>query len=187
MGSVGSGKSLLLLAMCGEARLAAGTGSVVGKLAYVDKNPFFLDDTVRANILFGNDYNDELYWRVIKVCALAEDIGQWRDHDLTAISDGGSNISGGQKARLALARAVYTQADIYILDDPLSAVDPKVRRHLLDHVLLNTGILGDKLRVVSMNSDHLKPFANKNIFLENRKATVEVQAQPRLHSIATNR
>ncbi|ORX73129.1 P-loop containing nucleoside triphosphate hydrolase protein, partial [Linderina pennispora] len=148
MGSVGSGKTTLLLGMCGEVRLTAGTGFVAGRVAYVEQNPYFLDDTLRANILFGNNYEEELYRRVIDACALAEDISRWPDRDMTIISDDGGNISGGQKARVALARAIYTKADIYILDDPLSAVDPHIKRHLLDHVLLNTGILGDKLRVV---------------------------------------
>ncbi|KAJ1956400.1 Multidrug resistance-associated protein 1 [Linderina pennispora] len=113
-----------------------------------------------------------------------DDIKRWPDRDMTLIGERGINISGGQKARLALARAVYTRADIYILDDPLSAVDAQVKRHLLDHVLLNTGLLGNKLRVISTNSNHLDAFTNKNIAVDKGQVIVEIQERPRVHTIA---
>ncbi|KAJ1944031.1 ATP-binding cassette glutathione S-conjugate transporter ycf1, partial [Linderina macrospora] len=185
MGSVASGKTSLLLAMCGEVEMRSGTGQVNGRIGYLEQSPYIMNGTLRENILFGRDFDEGFYWRVIKACALMEDIEQWPKHDMTLIGERGINISGGQKARLALARTVYTQADIYILDDPLSAVDAHVKRHLLDHVLLNTGLLGDKVRVVSMNSDHLLPFAHQNVTIDKGKVAVEILEHPRVHTVST--
>ncbi|KAJ2379555.1 hypothetical protein IW150_000067 [Coemansia sp. RSA 2607] len=105
-----------------------------------------MKDTLRANILFGREYDAEFYWKVIHACAFADDLKTWPKGDMTVIGERGVNISGGQRARLALARTVYSQADIYILDDPLSAVDAHVKRHILEHVILDTGLLANKLR-----------------------------------------
>ncbi|KAJ1720859.1 hypothetical protein LPJ53_004557 [Coemansia erecta] len=106
-----------------------------------------MKDTMRANILFGREYDEDFYWKVIHACALADDLKSWPKGDMTTIGERGVNISGGQRARLALARTVYLRADIYILDDPLSAVDAHVKHHILEHVLLDTGLLANKLRV----------------------------------------
>ncbi|KAJ1951696.1 ATP-binding cassette glutathione S-conjugate transporter ycf1, partial [Linderina pennispora] len=184
-GGVASGKTSLLLAMCGEVEMRSGAGHVTGRIGYLGQSPYIMNGTLRENILFGRDFDESLYWRVMEACALMGDADQWPKRDMTLIGERGINISGGQKARLALARAVYTQADVYILDDPLSAVDAQIKRHLLDNVLLNTGLLGNKLRVVSMNSNHLDAFANQNITVDKGQVTVEIQEHPRLHSLAT--
>ncbi|KAJ1954305.1 ATP-binding cassette glutathione S-conjugate transporter ycf1, partial [Dipsacomyces acuminosporus] len=175
MGKVASGKSSLLLAICGEVEMSQGSGQVHGTIAYVEQSPWIMNDTFRENILFGREYDENLYWRVVYSCALMSDIGAWPEGDLTPIGDRGINISGGQKARLALARAVYAQADIYIFDDPLSAVDEQVKRHLMDHVIMSTGIIGDKLRIVSTNSNHIVPFSDQVVHLDKRRARIERQ------------
>ncbi|KAJ2513334.1 hypothetical protein H4217_006398 [Coemansia sp. RSA 1939] len=113
--------------------MTKGTGAVVGSIALVEQTPWVMSGTLRKNILFGRDYDEEFYNKVVFACALSEDIANWKDGDRTRIGEHGMNVSGGQKARIALARAVYSRADIYILDDPLSAVDPHVMRHLLNH------------------------------------------------------
>ncbi|KAI8317888.1 hypothetical protein GQ54DRAFT_336579, partial [Martensiomyces pterosporus] len=175
VGKVASGKSSLLLAMCSEVEMTEGSGQVHGTIGYVEQSPWIMNGTLRDNITFGREFDEDLYWRVVHACALMSDIDVWPERDLTEIGDRGINISGGQKARLALARAVYSQADIYILDDPLSAVDEQVKRHLLDNVIMNTGILGNKLRIVSTNSDHIIPFSNQVIHLKERTANVKIQ------------
>jgi ABC-type multidrug transport system fused ATPase/permease subunit len=96
---------------------------VFGSLAYVSQNSWIQSGTVRDNILFGKPFNKELYEKAIKSCALDKDIGNFNHGDLTEIGQRGLNMSGGQKQRIQLARAVYNDADIYLLDDPFSAVD----------------------------------------------------------------
>ncbi|KAJ1785312.1 Multidrug resistance-associated protein 1, partial [Coemansia sp. RSA 2399] len=147
-----------------------------------------MNDTVRKNILFGRDYDEAHYNRVVDACALAEDINNWTGGDQTIIGERGINISGGQKARLALARTVYSKADIYVLDDPLSAVDAHVKRHILDNVIMDSGLLGGKIRIVSVNAEHILPYCNQVIRLDSGKASVtkqdpqEFQPRANIHS-----
>ncbi|KAJ2103099.1 hypothetical protein GGI16_003057 [Coemansia sp. S142-1] len=100
---------------------------------------------------------------------------------MTIIGENGMNISGGQRARLALARTVYSKADIYFLDDPLSAVDAIVKRHILDNIILSTGLLGDKLRFVATNVDNILPLCNQVATVDNGRVSVEVQT-PQVHT-----
>ncbi|KAJ2070889.1 ATP-binding cassette glutathione S-conjugate transporter ycf1 [Coemansia sp. S155-1] len=100
---------------------------------------------------------------------------------MTVIGENGMNISGGQRARLALARTVYSKADIYFLDDPLSAVDAIVKRHILDNIILSTGLLGDKLRFVTTNADNILPLCNQVATVDGGHVLVKVQT-PRVHT-----
>uniref|UniRef100_A0A8C4VW86 ATP binding cassette subfamily C member 4 (PEL blood group) n=1 Tax=Gopherus evgoodei TaxID=1825980 RepID=A0A8C4VW86_9SAUR len=129
IGPVGAGKSSLLSAVLGELPKDKGLMDVRGRIAYVSQQPWVFPGTVRSNILFGREYEREKYEKVLKVCALKK---VSEDGDLTVIGDRGATLSGGQKARVNLARAVYQDADIYLLDDPLSAVDAEVSRHLFE-------------------------------------------------------
>ncbi|XP_030712764.1 ATP-binding cassette sub-family C member 4 [Globicephala melas] len=132
VGPVGAGKSSLLSAVLGELPPSQGLVSVHGRIAYVSQQPWVFSGTLRSNILFGKKYEKERYEKVIKACALKKDLQLLEDGDLTVIGDRGTTLSGGQKARVNLARAVYQDADIYLLDDPLSAVDAEVSRHLFE-------------------------------------------------------
>ncbi|KAJ2055314.1 Canalicular multispecific organic anion transporter 1, partial [Coemansia sp. S146] len=172
VGKTGSGKSSLLLAMCKELEMTKGTGTVVGRIGYMEQSPWIMNDTMRANILFGRDFDKEYYWKVIHACALTQDLESWPNGDLTMIGERGINISGGQRARLALARTVYSQADIYILDDPLSAVDAHVKRHILDNVILSSGLLGTKLRIVTTHSEFMLPFCNQIVTVNDKTVSV---------------
>ncbi|KAJ2524175.1 hypothetical protein GGI11_000998, partial [Coemansia sp. RSA 2049] len=118
------------------------TGAVFGTIAYMEQAPIIIDETIRDNILFGRKYDKEHYNRVIEACALTEDINAWKKGDKTVIGERGIKVSGGQRARLALARTIYSKADIYVLDDPLSSVDAHVKRHILDNQIreFNEGI-----------------------------------------------
>ncbi|KAJ2490225.1 Multidrug resistance-associated protein 1 [Coemansia sp. RSA 2050] len=180
-GKTASGKSSLLLAMCSEMEMAQGTGQVHGTVSYLEQTPWIMSSTLRDNILFGREFDECHYWRVIYACALMDDLDVWPDRDLTVIGERGINLSGGQRARLALARAVYSRADIYIFDDPLSAVDAVVKRHILDNVILSTGMLGDKLRVVTTHAEGILPFCNQVITVDSGNVSVVVQA-PREYS-----
>ncbi|KAK4395155.1 ABC transporter C family member 8 [Sesamum angolense] len=122
-GPVGSGKSSLLYAILGEVPKISGTVSVLGSVAYVSQASWIQSGTVRDNILFGKPMEKNKYEEAIRVCALDKDIESFDYGDLTEIGQRGLNMSGGQKQRIQLARAVYSDADIYLLDDPFSAVD----------------------------------------------------------------
>ncbi|KAJ1719026.1 ATP-binding cassette glutathione S-conjugate transporter ycf1, partial [Coemansia biformis] len=120
-------------------------------------------------------YDAELFAKVIHACALTDDIARWPNADLAVIGERGINISGGQRARLALARTLYSRADIYVLDDPLSAVDAHVKRHILEHVVLDSGMLAGKVRIITTNSGHILPYARQIVTLEDGRAAVARQ------------
>jgi ATP-binding cassette, subfamily C (CFTR/MRP), member 4 len=146
IGKVGSGKSTLLQTILGELKEASGSVEVNGKISYASQDPWLFSSSIRQNILFGQKYDKKRYKEVIKVCALVRDIELWPDGDKTIVGERGMSLSGGQKARINLARAIYREADIYLLDDPLSAVDSHVGRHLFDHCI--TEYLHDKLVII---------------------------------------
>jgi ABC-type multidrug transport system fused ATPase/permease subunit len=130
-GSVGSGKSSLLCSILGEIPMISGAGvKVHGTKAYVPQSAWIQTGTVRDNVLFGKDMSKEIYEDVLEGCALNQDIEIWADGDLTVVGERGMNLSGGQKQRIQLARAVYSNSDVYILDDPFSAVDAHTGTHL---------------------------------------------------------
>lgn len=122
VGMVGSGKTSLLSTVLGEINLLQGKVRVKGGISYASQEAWVFGSSVRQNILFGLDYDRQRYQKVVKVCALQKDFKQFPQGDQTIVGERGSSLSGGQKARINLARSVYRQADIYLLDDPLSAV-----------------------------------------------------------------
>jgi len=158
VGRVGCGKSSFISALLGDMYKLPPNGSgesqVVtrGKIAYVAQQPWIMNASVRDNILFGHRFDAEFYDRTVEACALTDDLKALPDGDDTEVGEKGISLSGGQKARLALARAVYARADIYFLDDPLSAVDQHVGRHLIDNVLGPQGLLKTKTRVLATNA-----------------------------------
>uniref|UniRef100_A0A8C4HTI5 Multidrug resistance-associated protein 4 n=1 Tax=Dicentrarchus labrax TaxID=13489 RepID=A0A8C4HTI5_DICLA len=155
IGPVGAGKSSLLSAILGELTHDSGTLKVKGQLTYATQQPWVFPGTIRSNILFGRELNTQKYESVIKACALKKDLELLPDGDLTLIGDRGATLSGGQKARVNLARAVYQDADIYLLDDPLSAVDAEVGKHLFEQCIC--GLLKNKCRIlVTHQQQHLK-------------------------------
>uniref|UniRef100_A0A8W4FN96 Uncharacterized protein n=1 Tax=Sus scrofa TaxID=9823 RepID=A0A8W4FN96_PIG len=135
VGPVGAGKSSLLSAVLGELPPSQGEVTVRGRIAYVPQQPWLFPGTVRSNILFGKKYEKDRYEKVLKACALEEDLQPLEDGDLTVVRGRGTPLSAGQKARISLARALYQDADIYLLDDPLSAVDAGVSRHLFEQCI----------------------------------------------------
>ena len=154
-GPVGSGKSTLLSAIAGEISDVSGTITFSGTLVYVPQTPWIFSGTIRENILFGQPYDEPKYNRVIEACALTEDIQRFPDYDQTVVGEHGEVLSGGQKARVSLARAVYADADLYLLDDPLSAVDFKVGQHIFETCIKD--LLGDKMRVLTSHQEqHMK-------------------------------
>lgn len=148
MGTVGSGKSSLISALLGEMDKISGRVNTVGKIAFVPQQAWIQNATLQDNILFGRSMDRARYERVIQACALKPDLEILPGGDQTEIGEKGINLSGGQKQRVSLARAVYNDADIYFLDDPLSAVDSHVGKHIFEQVLGPKGILAKKTRVL---------------------------------------
>ncbi|CAM6082693.1 unnamed protein product [Calypogeia fissa] len=122
-GAVGSGKSSLLYCIMGELPRVAGTAKLSGRLAYVAQSAWIQNNTIKENILFGSAMDADRYNEAVRVSGLVSDIAQFPDGDETEIGERGTTLSGGQKQRVQLARAVYQDADVYLLDDPFSAVD----------------------------------------------------------------
>ncbi|XP_061394478.1 multidrug resistance-associated protein 1 isoform X2 [Musca vetustissima] len=148
VGTVGSGKSSVVQAYLGEMEKISGSVNTVGSIAYVPQQAWIQNSTLRDNILFGKPYDRKRYNRVIDACALRPDIQMLSAGDQTEIGEKGINLSGGQKQRISMARAVYSDADLYFLDDPLSAVDSHVGKHIFEQVIGPKGLLGKKTRVL---------------------------------------
>ncbi|XP_061856985.1 ATP-binding cassette sub-family C member 2 [Colius striatus] len=165
VGTVGSGKSSLVCAMLGEMENIKGHINIQGSVAYVPQQAWIQNATLRDNILFGSELDEARYQQVIKACALLPDLELLPAGDQTEIGERGINLSGGQKQRVSLARAVYNNADIYILDDPLSAVDAHVGKYLFDHVLGPKGLLQKKTRILVTHSISFLPQVDNIVVL----------------------
>nr|XP_056705400.1 ATP-binding cassette sub-family C member 5 isoform X1 [Euleptes europaea] len=134
-GSVGSGKTSLISAILGQMTLLEGSISVDGTFAYVAQQAWILNATLRDNILFGKEFDEERYNTVLNDCCLRPDLAILPNGDLTEIGERGANLSGGQRQRISLARALYSENSIYILDDPLSALDAHVGNHIFNSAI----------------------------------------------------
>ena len=171
VGHVGCGKSLLLQSILGETDKTIGSIQIKGKndlkIAYVPQQVWIQNLTLKNNILFNNSVSNMEYDRVIEACALKADLEILPAGDDTEIGESGINLSGGQKQRIGIARAVYSNADLYLLDDPLSAVDAHVGKQLFENVLHSkTGLLKDKTRLVATNSLNILQDVDQIIVLD---------------------
>ncbi|XP_051912383.1 ATP-binding cassette sub-family C member 3-like isoform X3 [Hippocampus zosterae] len=148
VGHVGCGKSSLISALLGEMEKLEGDVSIRGSVAYVPQQAWIQNATLRDNILFGKPYNEQKYRCVLEACALTPDLEVLPGGDMTEIGEKGINLSGGQRQRVSLARALYCDADVYLLDDPLSAVDSHVSKHIFDNLIGPEGALKGKTRIL---------------------------------------
>uniref|UniRef100_A0AAX7SI54 ABC-type glutathione-S-conjugate transporter n=1 Tax=Astatotilapia calliptera TaxID=8154 RepID=A0AAX7SI54_ASTCA len=171
VGHVGSGKSSLLSAMLGETEKRSGQVTVKGSVAYVPQQAWIQNATVQDNIIFGREKLKTWYHRVLEACALLPDLDILPAGDATEIGEKGLNLSGGQKQRVSLARAVYRKADVYLLDDPLSAVDAHVGQHIFDKVIGPKGVLRDKTRILVTHGMSFLPQADLILVLVDGEIT----------------
>uniref|UniRef100_A0A8B9LSK0 Multidrug resistance-associated protein 1 n=1 Tax=Astyanax mexicanus TaxID=7994 RepID=A0A8B9LSK0_ASTMX len=148
VGHVGSGKSSLLSALLGEMHKQEGDVSIKGSVAYVPQQAWIQNATLRENIMFGQEKKESWYQKVLEACALLPDLEILPGGDTTEIGEKGVNLSGGQKQRVSLARAVYCDCSVYLLDDPLSAVDAHVGKHIFEKVIGPQGVLQGRTRVL---------------------------------------
>uniref|UniRef100_A0A3B3S3B1 ATP binding cassette subfamily C member 2 n=1 Tax=Paramormyrops kingsleyae TaxID=1676925 RepID=A0A3B3S3B1_9TELE len=165
VGAVGAGKSSLVSAILGEMHAIKGHINIQGSLAYVPQQAWIQNATLMDNILFGSQMEDKRYQKVLDACALGPDLELLPGRDMTEIGEKGINLSGGQKQRVSLARAVYSQADVYLLDDPLSAVDAHVGKHLFERVVGPRGLLKDKTRILVTHGIGFLPYVDEIVVL----------------------
>uniref|UniRef100_A0A8D0DBY8 ATP-binding cassette, sub-family C (CFTR/MRP), member 3 n=1 Tax=Sander lucioperca TaxID=283035 RepID=A0A8D0DBY8_SANLU len=169
VGHVGCGKSSLLSALLGEVEKLEGEVSIRGSVAYVPQQAWIQNATLRDNILFGKPYNEQKYQCVLEACALTPDLEVLPGGDMTEIGEKGINLSGGQRQRVSLARALYSDTDVYLLDDPLSAVDAHVAKHIFDNLIGPEGVLKSKTRIlVTHGISFLPQVDNIMVMVEGR-------------------
>ncbi len=169
IGEVGSGKSTLLQAILNNLILLNkeenGSRIIVnGNISYLSQSPWIQNATLKENILFFKPYDEECYNNILKLCQLTQDIEALAGGDLTEIGEKGINLSGGQKARVALARAVNSNTDIYLLDDPISALDANVGEKIMNECILEH--LQEKTRILVTNALHFLPMMDRVIYMK---------------------
>ncbi|KAF9353775.1 hypothetical protein BGX26_008445, partial [Mortierella sp. AD094] len=171
VGRVGQGKSSLLSAIIGDMYKRKGSVKVFGSIAYVPQHAWIINATVRDNIVFGKKFDQERYDQILFASGLLPDLEILAASDQTEIGERGINLSGGQKQRVSLARAAYQDADIYLLDDPLSAVDAHVDQHLWDNLLGPSGLLKDKTRILVTHGIHRLERVDHILVIKDGKIT----------------
>lgn len=167
IGSVGSGKSSLLAALAGDMRRTRGEMTMGASRAFCPQYAWIQNTTVKENILFGKEMDKQWYRQVIDACALQPDLDMLPQGDLTEIGERGITVSGGQKQRLNIARAIYFDADLILMDDPLSAVDAHVGRHIFDNAIM--GLLKNKSRILATHQLWVLNRCDRIIWMEDGK------------------
>lgn len=152
--------------------IKAGLATLFGSVSYACQKPWLFTGTVRSNILFGQVYDKRRYNDTVKICALTKDFEQLPNGDKTIVGERGASLSGGQRARISLARSVYKQASIYLLDDPLSAVDAHVGKHLFDEVIgPRSKLAQNTTRILVTHQVHFLKEADTVVIVENGRIT----------------
>ena len=171
LGPTGSGKTALLNAILNNyipIYLNSNSKMILnGEISYVNQQPWVMTDTVKNNILFNNEYNEDRYNKIVSVCELENDFNELANGDKTEINSTNANVSGGQKARISLARCLYKEADLYLLDDPLSSVDSKVGNKIFLKAFIK--FLKDKARILVTNELNNLSFVDKIVYMENKR------------------
>lgn len=164
IGGVGSGKSSLLAALAGDMRRTHGSVTMGATRAFCPQYAWIQNTSVKENILFGKPYDRKWYDAVIDACALRPDLQMLPNGDMTEIGERGITVSGGQKQRLNIARAIYFNSDIVLMDDPLSAVDAHVGRHIFDSAIC--GLLRNKCRILATHQLHVLSRCDRIVWMQ---------------------
>ncbi|XP_077545467.1 ATP-binding cassette sub-family C member 2-like [Haemaphysalis longicornis] len=172
VGFVGSGKSSLLAAILGDMHLIKGNAKCTGRIAFAPQLPTVHNMTLRDNILYGKPMDPKKYQSVLQSCQLMDDINKLKSGDMTEVGEKGTNLSGGQKQRISLARAVYSESDLYLLDDPLSALDPVVGSRIFKDVIGKEGLLKDKTRIMVCNQGNYLHHMDKLVVADGKNIRV---------------
>lgn len=193
-GNIGSGKSSLLKTILNEYAISGGKIKVRGTISYAPEEPWLFPSTIRQNILFGQPFQQKRYQEVLQVCALTHDLNQFEKLDNTVVGDKGINLSKGQQARICLARAVYKDSDIYLLDDCLSALDAhvcginclekgsfrnsglQVNNHVFKECI--SGFLSEKLVILVCNNvSNIRQVPTGNVLFMENGETLDLDQQ----------
>ena len=166
LGHTGAGKTCLLNAILNNYYIYKSNSKTVinGELSYASQQPWVMTDTVRNNIIFNNEFDEEKYNQVVSVCELEKDFMELPNGDKTEINSTSANVSGGQKARISLARCLYKDADIYLLDDPLASTDSKVGNKIFTKAF--NKYLKNKARILVTNEINNLSTVDKIIYME---------------------
>nr|APD26526.1 ATP-binding cassette transporter subfamily C member 4 X5 protein [Brachionus koreanus] len=164
-----SGKTLLLESLINEVAIEKGDIKIDGKIYYMTQTPWIFTDTFRNNVLFGSRYEENRYKLIIKKCGFNKDLARLENRDLTVVSE--NDLSGGQKARLSLARAVYSDSDIYLFDEPISAIDNEDSEAIRKNVFKE--LLAHKTTIVATHRVKNWTFSNRVIFLDDGTITFD--------------
>ena len=171
IGPVGCGKSSIFYAILNEMSVLRGDITYHGKTAWVSQQSWVFSGTVRENILFGETFDAKKYGKTLRACDLHKDLERLPFGDMTRVGERGMGLSGGQRARVELARAVYFNADIYLLDDPLSAVDTKVGQHIFQNCI--STLLHDKTRLMITHNFHVLKDAKNIVVMKNGETSLK--------------
>lgn len=175
-GNVGSGKSSVLKTILGDYPVNDGKMVVEGSISYASQDPWLFPSTIKQNILFGQPYHAKRYQDVLNVCALTVDFNEFELGDQTIVGDRGINLSKGQQARINLARAVYKDSDIYLLDDCLTSLDTHVNMYVFRRCIME--FLKDKIVIlVTHNINHIKHVVGHNTLIVDEGATLSLEQQ----------
>src|SRR6266496_2680412 len=179
VGPIGSGKSSLLLALLGEMRLIQGQFYLPRHdgVAYVSQTAWLQNATIRDNIIFGNEFDEDRYWKVVEACALRLDLDMFEAGDRTEVGEKGITLSGGQKQRLALARAVYAPAQTILLDDVLSALDVHVGKFIFEKCITGELLHGRTVLLVTHHVAMAKKAARIIVMKQGRIVSVVHSAE----------
>ena len=171
IGDIGSGKTCLLNAILNNLDILnySNTSKIIinGSISYVPQTPWIINDTIRGNILFNKEYDDERYQHIVKICELEKDFYSFLGGDFIEIGEKGVNLSGGQKIRISMARAVYSNSDIYLFDDPLSPLDPSIRNNIFHNVI--KGYLKSKTILIATHALQYIPSFKHVIHMKHGK------------------
>ena len=171
LGPTGSGKTCLINAILNNyyPHYLDKDSKIIlnGEISYATQQPWVMTDTVKNNIIFNNEYNEDKYNKIISVCELENDFLEFANGDKTEINSTNANVSGGQKARISLARCLYKEADLYLLDDPLSSIDSKVGNKIFQKAFIK--YLKNKARILVTNELNNLSAVDKIIYMENKK------------------
>lgn len=170
-GPVASGKSSMFLVILRELEIDRGELTINGMISYSSQEPWLFDATIRQNICFTEQFDNERYWNVIRMCNLERDLQALPAGDLTFVGESGACLSGGQKSRINLARAVYRKADIYLLDDPLAAVDNAVSKEIFEKCIKK--FLKDKICLLITHQHQCIKASDRVIYFNNGKIELD--------------
>lgn len=169
IGLVGCGKSALIKAVLGEYNVNGGKCNIEGTISYAPQNPWVFPSSIKQNILFGQPYNETKYKKILEICALQFDLDGLANGDDTILSDCGVNLSKGQQTRVNIARAMYKDSDIYIIDDSLSSLDSSVKNYIFKNCIQD--YLKDKLVLLATHDTKLVEKSNNVIIMLNGTVT----------------